>query len=101
MSGVEVNTVGDYSTSLECGQVLIEFNKDGDSPACPKSWTHGIWYDGNYIDGCEVEMSLARSVKDAIQEVDKIIREFEAIRDFLTAYGAFGKEPAGIEAPND
>lgn len=95
MTEVNVNTdAGGYFASLQCGDVLVEFSKDGDSPACQHSWTWGMWLDGNYIDGTIEEMSLARSVKDAVSSIDSIIEDLVSVRDYLNAYGAFGREPA-------
>ena len=90
---VKVLTDGDSFAKLECNRVEIEFTKDGDSPNCPRSWTWGLWYDGNYIGGTGEEASLAGSVKDAMTALNEIIRDFEGIRDFLIAYGVFGREP--------
>lgn len=95
MTEVNVNTdVGGYFASLQCGDVLVEFSKDGDSPACPLSWTWCMWHDGNYIDGTIEEMSLARSVKNATAFFDAMIEDLTSVRDYLNAYGVFGKEPA-------
>ena len=37
--------------------------------------------------------SLAASVWDATKSITQVIGELKAIRDYLIAYGAFGKEP--------
>lgn len=41
-----------------------------------------------------MKMSLARSVKDAVGSLDSIIEDLTSMRDYLNAYGAFGREPA-------
>lgn len=64
-NSVAVKTDGDNFASIEYGMVLVEFSKDGDSPSCTNSWTYGIWYDGQYLDGTSEEMSFA----EAMQEV--------------------------------
>ena len=92
-SGVSVKTDGDSYASLEHERVLIEFSKDGDSPNCPRSWTWGLWLDGEPIDGVCNEASLAASVKEATKSITEIIAELAAMRDYLMAYGAFGREP--------
>lgn len=94
MSGVTVKTDGGgYFASLEHERVLIEFNKDGDSPNCPWSWTWRMWFDGEYIDGAIDEASLSATVEDAVLSIDAIIRELSTMREYLVAYGVFGKEP--------
>lgn len=93
MTAIKVKTDGDSFASMEHERVLVELTKDGDSPNCPRSWTWGLWFDGSYIDGSIDESSLASSVEDAMGNISKIIRELSAVRDYLMAYGAFGKEP--------
>lgn len=92
-SKVKVKTDGDYFAFLEHERVLVEFAKDGDSPNCPRSWTWGLWFDGCAIDGTCDESSLAASVEEAMSSISGIIGELSVMRDYLMAYGAFGKEP--------
>lgn len=92
---VTVKTDGDMFASLACERVLVELSKDGDSPACPNSWTWEIWFDGCAIDGSVDEMSLGQSVKESIRSIEGIIRELSCMVDYLTAYGAFGEEANG------
>lgn len=94
MSGVTVKTDGGgYFASLEHERVLIEFSKDGDSPNCPRSWTWDMWFDGEHIDGTIDEASLSATVEGAILSIDAVIRELSKMREYLVAYGVFGKEP--------
>lgn len=90
---VKVKTDGDDFAMLEHERALIEFTKDGDSPNCPRSWTFGLWFDGKYICGTADEASLAKTVEEATDSISAIINELTTIRDYLIAYGAFGKEP--------
>lgn len=90
---VKVKTDGDMFASLEHERVLVELSKDGDSPNCPRSWTWELWFDGAAIDGTSEEASLATSVKDAAGSINQIISELTEVRDYLVAYGAFGREP--------
>ena len=75
MSGVEVNTVGDYFTSLEYGQVLIEFNKDGD-------YNHSSSYkrctdDGHKYTLSEVEGYAEKFIDEIIKCENDFHRELE------------------------
>lgn len=91
---VRVKAGGDgYFASLENERVLLELNKDGDSPNCPLSWTWDMWFDGEHIDGTCEEASLHMTVKDAITSLDKTIAELAGMRDYLRAYEVFGTEP--------
>ena len=90
---VIVETDGDMFASLEHERALVEFRKDGDSPNCPRSWTYGLWFDGNYITGNGEEMSLCMNVDEAVEELDSIISELSCLKEYLDAYGAFGREP--------
>jgi hypothetical protein len=94
MSEIAVLTAdsGDFAR-LAHERVMLELDKDGDSPNCPRSWTWDMWFDGNYIEGNCEETSLHGCVKDAITSIDAIIGEMRAMRDFLAAYEVFGKEP--------
>ena len=91
-ANIRVKTDGDNFASLEHERVLVEFSKDGDSPNCPNSWTWGLWFDGCAIDGTCEEASLAASVKEATASIGQIKRELSGVIDYLTAYGAFGRE---------
>lgn len=93
--GVSVKTNGDTFANLDNGLVLVELSKDGDSPNCPRSWTYGVWIDGNYIDGTCDEASLASTVKYAADSMAMIARALKEMSDYLLAYGAFGREPEG------
>lgn len=90
---VRVRTNGDDFASLECGAALIELTKDGDSPACPDSWTWYLWYDGQLIDSDILETSIDDSVRTATMGIANVIGELEEVRDYLIACGAFGKGP--------
>ena len=90
---VDVKTDGDAFANLECGAVLVELAKDGDSPSCPNSWTWHLWIDGNHIDATCEEASLAQSVRDVTEAIETAIGDLAGMRDYLVAYGAFGKEP--------
>lgn len=90
---VYVKTDGDTFASLEHERVLIEFEKDGDSPSCPSSWTWELWFDGERMHGSCDEESLTRSVEDATVAITGAIEELTMMRDYLMAYGAFGREP--------
>jgi hypothetical protein len=90
---VKVKTNGNDFARLECGRVLLEMSKDGDSPNCPRSWTWDMWFDGEHIDGTCEEASLHMTVKDAIESLDGIIADFEGMRDYLRAYEVFGRGP--------
>lgn len=93
MSDVKVKTdKGGYFASLDYERVLVEFTKDGDSPQCPNSWTWGMWFDGNYIDGTCEEGSLHATVKDVIERIDGIVEELRAMNDYLKAYEVFGRD---------
>lgn len=93
MSGaVGVRTDGDNFASLRFERALVEFSKDGDSPACPNSWTWELWFDGSFIEGTSEEASLADSVADATRSIKGIVRELMEIEEYLQAYGAFGEE---------
>ena len=94
MSEVIVRTAnsGDFAR-LEYERVMLDFDKDGDSPNCPWSWMWEVWFDGDYVEGTATEMSLHGCVKDAIASIDDIIAEWKAVRDYLVAYEVFGKEP--------
>lgn len=94
---VKVKTDGDNYVLMECGRAEVEFEKDGDSPACPRSWTWHAYFDGEHIEGCIDEASLAASVWDATNSITQVIGELKAIRDYLIAYGAFAKEPEVTE----
>ena len=90
MSGqVKVKTDGDGFASIEYGMALVEFQKDGDSPNCPRSWTWGLWYDGNLLDATCDETSLSKSVRDATIAIGEVIRELGEVRDYIAAYGVF------------
>lgn len=98
MNEVVVKTDGiGYFASMECGCVLLELSKDGDSPQCPRSWTWNAWYDGDYIGGSCEEASFADTVRDSIASFDGIIGELTAMRDYLASYEAIGKEPGEDE----
>ncbi len=88
---VDVKTNGDTFAWLECGDVRVEFSKDGDSPACPNSWTWEMWLDGNLINSTCDETSLAEAVKDATGSIAAIMRQLRGMHDYLVAYGAFGE----------
>ena len=90
---VKVKTDGDDYIRMECRRAEVEFEKDGDSPACPNSWTWHAYFDGDHIEGCIDEASLAASVWDATERITQVIGELKGIRDYLIAYGAFAKEP--------
>ena len=90
---VKVKTDGDNFASIEHERVLVEFSKDGDSPNCPNSWTWGLWFDGCEIDSTCDEASLAKTVRDTVSSINGIVKELEAVADYLTAYGAFGEVP--------
>lgn len=90
----KVKTDGDNFALIEHGRALIEFEKDGDSPNCPCSWTWCLWCDGEQLDATCDEASLATSVKEAAESLDAIIADLTGMRDYLKAYGAFGKEPS-------
>lgn len=90
---MRVRTDGDMFANLECERALIEFTKDGDSPACPNSWTYELWFDGNLIENNTLEASLAGNVATAIADIGGVISELSGLRDYLIAYGAFGKGP--------
>ena len=92
MNCVTVKTDGDNFAKLKCGDVVLEFEKDGDSPACPNSWTWEVWVDGVPFDCNDNEASLAFAAKDAAVNLGTVADMFEALRDYLVAYGAFGKE---------
>lgn len=94
MSEVMAHTdgCGDFA-QLVYERVMLELSMDGDSPACPRSWTWGMWFDGAYIDGSCEETSLNGCVKDTIRAIDDIMGEMRAMRDFLTTCEIFGKEP--------
>lgn len=94
MKRVKVRTTdsGDFA-QLTCERVLLELSKDGDSPNCPMSWTWGAWFDGSYVEGTCDEMSLHGCILDAIESLDGIIGEVQAMREFLAACEVFGKEP--------
>lgn len=94
---VKVKTDGDMYASLSHERVLVEFEKDGDSPRCPESWTYSVWFDGDLIDSNVYEASLATNVKEAMSNISGIIKELTTIRDYLIAYGAFAKEPEVTE----
>lgn len=91
-----VHTDGDNFASLECGRVLVEFNKDGDSPQCPRSWNWGLWYDGEYLDGTLEEASLSATVAGTIDGIGKVIGELGDMLEYIKAYGAFGREPGDV-----
>ena len=88
---VQVQTNGDDYAVLEHGMAMVELSKDGDSPSCPRSWTWDIWYDGNSLDSTCDESSLAQSVSDVTASLDGIIQELTVLRDYLKAFGAFGR----------
>ena len=83
---VKVKTNGDSFASLEYEGVLVEIEQDGDSPNCPNSWTWGLWFDGEYLEGTSDEASLYESVKDAIASIDEIIGELSVMSEHLKAY---------------
>ncbi len=91
MSDVRVKKT-EYLASLDYERVLVEFLKDGNSPQCPNSWTWGMWFDGDYIDGTCEEGSLHATVKDAIERIDGIVEELMAMNDYLKAYEVFGRD---------
>lgn len=95
---VKVKTDDDMFASLSHERVLVEFTKDGDSPNCPRSWTWGMWLDGYPMDNSCEESSLAHSVKEATDSLGEIIAELTTFRDYLAAYGAFGKELEGMDS---
>ena len=90
---VKVETDNDDYVLLGHERAEVEFEKDGDSPACPNSWTWGAFFDGQPVEGCREEQSFAASVKDATESITDVIDELTAIRDYLTAFGAFCREP--------
>lgn len=90
---VYLNTNGDSFAGIEADAAYVEFSKDEDSPACPRSWTWGLWYDGSYMEGSCDEKSLAGSMTEAIESIGNVIKQLSSVRDYLAAFGAFGKEP--------
>ena len=79
---------GGYFASLEVGRALVELVKDGDSPACPDSWTWGAWYDGERIDGTCEEASLAVAAAGAMDALGAAIDDLAGMRDVLAAWRA-------------
>ena len=90
---VKVKTNNDDYALFEHERAVVEFEKDGDSPACPNSWKWCAVFDGQLVEGCYEEQSFAASVKDATESITCVIDELTAIRDYLTAFGAFCREP--------
>ena len=90
---VSIRTDGDTFATLEAGAALVELTKDGDSPNCPFSWTWGVWYDGCQLDGSCDEASLSSTTTDAIVTIGEAVDQLASVRDYLIAFGAFGKEP--------
>ena len=88
---VKVKTDGDNYAWLECGDVRVDFSKDGDSPACPNSWTWEMWFDGNLIDSTCDETSLSEAVLDVVKSIAATMRQMRGMHDYLTAFGAFGE----------
>ena len=79
-----IYTDKDDFISIQIERVLVEFTQDGDSDCYPNSWTYGIWFDGEYIEGTSDEMSYEDAViavEDAlvrmIDEVDEAIYQME------------------------
>lgn len=90
--GIKVKTDGDMFASLECESVLVEFSKDGDSPACPNSWTWNIYYDGNLLDGTSEELSFSQAVNEAEESLAITMLELHEMKTYLEACVAFGEE---------
>lgn len=83
---VKVKTDGDSFASLEHGRVLIEIEKDGDSPSCPNSWTWSTWLDGEPMDSTCDEKSLHESVSDVITSIQETIEQLSVMSEYLKAY---------------
>ena len=86
---------GGYFASLSHERVLVELDKDGDSPNCPNSWTWGLWFDGTLIESTCDETSLAESVKSLIVSLDDVTAELSEMSEWLKRYEVFGAEPKG------
>ena len=93
---VKVKTDGDNYAILECGMTEVELSKDGDSPACPNSWTWCVYRDGDLLDSTCEETSLVQAVRDAAGALAEIAVELGELKTYLDAYGAFG--PLGSDA---
>ena len=88
--GVRVRTDGDNYAILECGMTEVELSKDGDSPACPNSWTLRVYLDGYLLDSTCEETSLAQAVMEAAGALAEIAVELVEMKNYLDACGAFG-----------
>lgn len=93
---VKVKTDGDNYAILECGMTEVELSKDGDSPACPNSWTWCVYRDGDLLDSTCEETSLVQAVRDAAGALAEIAAELVWMKNYLDACGAFG--PLGSDA---
>lgn len=93
---VNLQSNGESFAGIEADAAYVEFSKDESSPACPHSWTWGLWYDGNYLEGSCDESSLDSSMTAAIESIGDVIEQLTSVRDYLVAFGAFGKEPGDM-----
>ena len=89
---VRLDTNGESFAAIEADAAYVELTKDEDSPACPFSWTWGLWYDGNYLEGSCDESSLSSSMTAAIESIGDVIEQLTSVRDYLVAFGACGKK---------
>lgn len=93
---VNLQSNGESFAGIEADAAYVEFSKDEDSPACPRSWTWGLWYDGNYLEGSCDETSFASSMTEAREAVANAIEQLTSVRDYLIAFEVFGREPGDM-----